>query len=352
MAIIYEENLKNEIKSKNVNGKYILFGNDSYLKDLYLNKLISSVCDKDDVFNFCRFTNDCDLQAVYDAFMQLPMMSDKKCVLLSDFDYTHASKSDLEKLNKILSTENEDTVFVMVFNAFDIDFKKDNKFKKLISSAEKANGKAVLLNHRTANDLCRMLVAGANKRKVKLEMNTARYLVETAGEDILILQNELNKLCFFLNNSGEITKEIIDKVCIKSVEASVYNISKDIFSLNADGALKTVDDLLFMRLEPIIILYTVAGTFVDMYRVYCGKNSGNNINTVAEVFGYKNRAFLLEKAAGNLGRMDKKRFSLCFDALTDADKDLKSGANPRVAIEQLIVRLIYIIARGEAIDKA
>ncbi len=352
MAILYEEKLKEEIKAKTVSGKYILFGNDSYLKDLYLNKLISSVCEKDDVFNFCKFTNDCDLQEVYDAFMQLPMMSDKKCVLLSDFDYTHAGKSDLDKLNEILSTENEDTVFIMVFNAFEVDFKKDNKFKKLVSSAEKANGKAFLLNHRTANDLCKMLVAGAGKRKVKLEMNAARYLVETAGEDILILQNELNKLCFFLNNSGEITKDVIDKVCIKSVEASVYNITKDIFSLNADGALKTVDDLLFMRLDPIVILYTIAGTFTDMYRVYCGKGCGKNLNEIAEIFGYKNRAFVLEKAAGNLNRMDEKRFSLCFKALISADKGLKSGANPRVAIEQLIVRLIYIIARGEAIDKA
>ena len=40
-----------------------------------------------------------------------------------------------------------------------------------------------------------------------------------------------------------------------------------------------------------------------------------------------------------------------FKALRDADKSLKStGANERVILEQLIIRLIYILAKGESVD--
>ena len=53
-----------------------------------------------------------------------------------------------------------------------------------------------------------------------------------------------------------------------------------------------------------------------------------------------------------LAKMDFGRLSLSFSALIKADKALKSnGADPRLVLEQLIIRLIYIVAKGEAVDK-
>ena len=50
---------------------------------------------------------------------------------------------------------------------------------------------------------------------------------------------------------------------------------------------------------------------------------------------------------------DFKKLCLSFEALVDADRRLKSnGADGRIILEQLVVRLIYIIAKGEAVDKA
>lgn len=352
MAIAFEENLKKNITSGQLLPVYILFGDDGYLKKNYADKISRKIADPDDIFAYSKFTADCDLQDVYDAVMQLPITSDKKCIVLEDYDFEHCSKTDLDRLNALLSDMPDTAVLIMRFDSVEIDSKKSSKFKKLVSSAEKSGGMAVKLDHRKMPELVKMLSDGASKRGCRMDQSVARYLVETAGDDINLLRNELFKLCAFVG-SGVITKETVDKVCVKTVEASVYNLSRHIMSCDITAALSTLDELFFMRIEPMIILYTVSAVYVDMFRIYAAKASGKGISDVASGFGYKGREFVLEKAVGNLRKLDFKKLSLSLKALTDADKSLKSfGGDERIILEQLIIRLIYIIVKGESVDKA
>ena len=60
---------------------------------------------------------------------------------------------------------------------------------------------------------------------------------------------------------------------------------------------------------------------------------------------------MLDRAARELSGLDFKKITLSFDALIDADRRLKSfGADERIILEQLTIRLIYIAAKGESVD--
>ena len=98
MPAVFEEVLAKEINSGNFSPVYILFGEDSYLKKYYSDKICNNAYDGDPFFNLQKFDGDASLQDVYDAVVQFPMMSSKKCVLLSDYDFEHASKNDFDKL--------------------------------------------------------------------------------------------------------------------------------------------------------------------------------------------------------------------------------------------------------------
>ena len=349
MAIVFEEALKKNI-AKEVKGVYILFGEDSYLKKNYTEKIAHKTASSDDIFNYCKFDTECELQDVYDACLQFPMMNDKKYVELCDYDFEKCSKSELDMLCELISEIPDTTVFVIRFDGVAVDAKKSAKFKKIVSACDKAGGMTVNLGHRKPAELAKMLVDGAAKRGGKMEHSAAHYLIETAGDDIELLQNELNKLVYY-SNGNIITKETVDKVSVKSVEASVYNLSKHILAADTSSALSCLDELLFMRIEPMIILYTVSGVFVDMYRVYSAREQGLGNKEVLEVFDYKNKAFLVENAAREIKKLDFKRLNLCLKALVGADKALKSfGGNDRLILEQLIIRLIYIIVKGESVD--
>ena len=350
MAVIYEDTLKNQLKAEKLAPIYIILGDDGYLKGMYVDKIVKMTADKDDIFNYGKFGPDCDLQEVYDFLIQLPVMADKKCAVLCDYDFEHCSKSDFDKLCSLSGVAEDTAVLIILFDSIEIDLKKSAKFKKLVSAAEKCGGAAAVLNHRRMPELIKMLTDGAAKRGCKMEPAAARYLVENAGDDINTLKNELDKLCFF-KPMGNITKSDVDFVCVKTPEASVYNLSRQILSKNADQALKTLDELFYMRLEPMMILYTVSSAYVDMYRLFVCRKKGKTVGDAAQIFGYKGREFVLDRAAQNLSGLDFKKLSLSFDALLDADRRLKSfGADERIILEQLTVRLIYIAAKGEAVD--
>ena len=349
MAVVFEDTLKKNI-AKEPCGVYLLFGEDGVLKKTYSDKSSKKVAEPDDIFNYSKFTGECDLQDVYDAVMQIPFMGDKKYIELLDYDFEHCSKTDLDKLCDLITEAPDSAVFVIRFDSVETDSKKSSKFKKLLSAVDKADGLAVNLDHRKMPELIKMLVDGAAKRGTVMEQSAARYLIETAGDDINTLKNELIKLCAFSGNET-ITKETVDTASVKTVEASVYNLSKYILNIDASGALSCLDELFFTRIEPMIILHTISSVYVDMFRIYSAKEQGKGIKEVAQEFGYKGREFVLEKSAQSLKKFDFKRLVLSLDALVEADKSLKSfGANDRIILEQLVIRLIYILAKGESVD--
>ena len=351
MAIVTEDVLKQKLK-EGILPVYILFGEDGYLKKSYTDKISRKIAPEDDLFNFSKFHGGCELQEVYDSVMQFPFMVDKKCVVLSDYDFEHCSKADLDKLITLIEEVPDTASLILVFHSVEIDSKKSSKFKSLVSAAEKNGGLAVKLDHKKMPELIKMLCDGAQKRGIRLEASVAKYLVETAGDDINVLRNELMKLCSF-KKTGYIDKDDINNICAKTVEASVYNLSRFIFDKDVSGALSILDELFFMRVEPMIVLHTISSAYVEMYRIYTASKKGLNNSDVAKNFGYKGREFVLDRAKQNLRKMDEVKLRLSLETLTKSDKDLKTfGADSKIILEQLVVKLIYIIAKGESVDKA
>jgi DNA polymerase-3 subunit delta len=195
-----------------------------------------------------------------------------------------------------------------------------------------------------------MLTNGAQKRGCRFDSSAAKYLVEVVGEDINTLKNELDKLCAY-SNKGEITKQTVDLVCTKTVEASVYTLSKYILECNMPKALNVLDELFYLKVEPIIILSTISGFYVDMYRAFLGKERGMQASQIAEEFGYKGREFVIRNAMADVKRFDFNKFALSFDALRAADKSIKSfSSNGRIILEELLVKLGFIAVKGEGLD--
>lgn len=348
--MLSEKTLKSSLESGAVLPVYILGGEDIYLKKQALNRIIEKTVDPDDEMNLIKFSYGIDLQEVYNELGAFPVMSDKKCVILNDFDIDGATKGEFEKLCEIVSEGFDTAVFILYFGSVEIDFKKSSRLKRLISAAEQVGGAAVRLDHKTNGELARWLSASAKKRGLELSFKNAEYMIEICSSDISVLNTELSKLCAF-KKSGEITREVIDSVCVKSVEASVYGLSSKIIMGDTAGAMKLLDELFFMNIDPMAAFYNISSAFVDMYRAYAAKAAGKNPEAMAQDFNMGNKGFLLEKAVLNLRKYDENKLELSFDALISAERELKGySSDSRIVLEKLIVKLIYIMKTGEAID--
>lgn len=350
MSLITEEELKKQLSAGRLAFAYLLCGEDGYLKKLYYDRIAEKAVDGDPFFNLTDFPADCNLQQLYDAVEQYPVMSERKCVRLTDFDVEKAASADFDRLCTILSSPNESCVLLLRFDniSFDASGKKGGRTKKLLAALDKGGGMAVDFSHRKPGELARVLCDGAAKRGCKMEAQTAKYIIDTVGNDLNLLRSELEKLTSYCKGR-EISRSEVDEVCIKTVEASIYDLAGYIFSCDAEKAMRLLDELFYMRVEPMVILYTVSGAYTDLYRAFTARQDGVPLSRAANAFDYGRRAFLLERAAKQLRRFDAKRLSRSFDALLSADRSFKSaGADGRIIMEKLVIELCGIASGGMA----
>lgn len=350
MALCNESHIKNDIKLSNIAPCYIIFGNDGYLKNKNANSIVSSVTDTDDIFNFQKFTSDSSLQEIYDAKEQLPLMSDKKCILIKDYDFLDCDQEDFEILLKICGEKNDECVVIFLFDSIEIDQKKQpERFKQLVAATEKISGRTVLINHRQTGELVRMVISACEKRGCVIKNDVARFFIEYVSDDIDTIVNELEKLCAY-KSGGVIDRETVKAVCVRNIDQSIYDLSAKILRQDVSGALNLLDELLYMRIKPIVILSSISGVYVDLMRAFAAKSRSISKEEVIKDFLYKGRDFVVERAMKNLSFFTEKQIKLSLNELCIADGKIKGfSGDERIVLEELIVRLSYIASKGESI---
>ena len=350
MPIVTENALKGMLQRGEIKPVYILFGDDGYLVDRYEDLIISKTCGKNNDFDLQKFERDVDLQLVYDAVNQFPFAGERRCAVLSEYNFEKAPDDDFKRLVALVSDDYTTATLVLRFENTLIDLKHSTRAKTLFAALESSGGIAAQLNHRNAADLAKMLQSGAKKRGKALDRATADYMTQSCGLDINLLASELDKVCRYTDGET-ITKADIDLACTKTVEANVYDYVKRIIACDTRGAIKLLNDLFYMRVESMLILFTVAAAFVDMARVSAAGKVHTPLSTVAQDFPYKGKDFVLKNASANLKRLSDAKLNACFDEILAADKSIKSfSGNDKFILEQMTVKLIYIIAHGDRVD--
>ena len=68
----------------------------------------------------------------------------------------------------------------------------------------------------------------ANAYQVTIDDNTAKYLVECCGTSMQDLINEIRKLIEYKGVEGNITKEDVDKLCTKQIQAVIFDLTDNL----------------------------------------------------------------------------------------------------------------------------
>ncbi|MBO5911918.1 MAG: DNA polymerase III subunit delta [Clostridia bacterium] len=344
-----ENELKLHIKSGNFAPCYMIFGEEHYLIKTYVEKAVKTAVTNFEDFNVSRFDGKTSIQEVYDAVQSFPMMTDRKIVTLCDYPFDKAPSAETEKLLSMIADMPATTVFVLWFETVEINPKKtDAKFQKLMKAVREAGGEVCYLGRKTESEIMKMLQSGAARRKRRMDATTARYMIETCSDDLGTLINELEKLCLYVAEDGNITREDIDKICSRSVEASVYNVSKAVLRGDLQGALKLLDDLFYMNTDAAYILTFLSSAYIDIYRCFAARSKGERTETIAKEFGYGNLAFRLNDAERNMRKFSEQQITESLKCLSRCDEAVKgSRVDGRTALEKTLVELV-VIAQGKA----
>ena len=134
--IFQEENqLLQHIKLGHLYRVYLLYGEEKYLKELYLKRLVRLASPEQfEEFNFHRFDGgELEVDRLIEACESLPFLAGQRCVVVEKFDFEGMPAADREKLTRLLEDPPETTVLILVVDKEDFSAKKSAGAKKLIA---------------------------------------------------------------------------------------------------------------------------------------------------------------------------------------------------------------------------
>ncbi len=342
MGRLNEGEFKAQIKSGEYSPAYFIYGSEGYLKQFYVDQLIKKLAAGPfEDFNLHKYDGKkTPLDDILKDADLLPLMSEYNLVVACDYPFDK-SEADCKAIKEYLKDVSPSTVLVFWYNSVDVDIKKNSKWKGIEAAFSKA-GSSVLLEPRTEGELAKLIVSGCKKRDASISSENARYLISVSGSDIKTLLNETEKLSAYANG-GEITRQLIDKLAVRCLQARVFDLSKAIVRGDYEKAYAVLDSLFAAKEEPVSVLAVISNCFVDMYRVKCAKTAGFDCTDVGNYYNYKGREFALRNAMRDCSSLSVNQLRASLDVIMQADCALKStGAAPRLVLEEALVKLLLI----------
>lgn len=335
MQIKNEVDFNKHLKDSPLEGLYLLWGEEEYLIRRWTDTLTKEF-DKNG-FNYSYFQgDDLDIQQVFDATQQLPLMAATKCVVVNDVNRKGLNASQLESLEDVFANLPPETVLVVTAPALD---GRSATGKKIVSMAGK-HGVAFNVTPRDTTGILRYLTSLAKKLGCTLSPSAGKELIKYSGNQLQTLTVQLEKVCGYVG-SGEITTQHIQTMITPSIEERVFDLSKAILAGNSQRALEIIHNLTQAQESPVMIVATLIMSYTDLYRAKIAQKQGLPQQEVVSLYGYRGREFRVRNAYNTRADINTLRRSL--DVLYNCDRDLKSlRIKDTLVLEKAVIQLIYL----------
>lgn len=308
--------LKKQLNQGIVNGIYLLYGQEVFIKDTYVKKICDLIDDGGmPDFNKLIFDGEkADISEIDDAIESFPMMCEKKLILIKDSKIFSKAKEEIKKY----WTDRLDNVpdyVVLVFDEKEID-KRSALFKKISKI-----GTSVEFEVLNENDTVTWVERQVLNSGKKIDKGVAQYFVSVCDEGLSNVKNELDKLLNYCDK--QIGKSDVDKIVSKAVGVKVFELTNHIMAKNPDGAMKILSDLKTIKEPAFKLLYLLSGTFDKMLRCSLLLAEGNSYSDIAAKI--KVAPFIAQKYANSARGFGENYLVDRIITAANIDLDIKNG---------------------------
>lgn len=343
MALISENELKNKIKSCPT-GAYLIFGDEDYLKKIYIDKIIKATVEDDfSDFNLHVFDGKTvTLSEIYDSVEAFPMMSESTCVLVNDMQLDSLDDDSFAMFKDIINDVPDTCALVFCIKTINTSGKSWSKVFQLFEEC----ATLVKLEKKEANDIIKTIESAAKRRGSFFDNDVAKYFIDCVGNDLNTLHNELEKLCAYAYKR-KIIRSDVDSICTKSLEAKVFDIMKVLHNGKFELAMTKLSTVISQKEDPIKILGAFITSYIDIYRAKSAVSSGLISADAAKYYDYQKKSFRLDNAIRDSKGLSLHAVRECIEILSDADDLLKgSDVDKVIILEQTLSKLA--VAEGES----
>lgn len=173
--------------------------------------------------------------------------------------------------------------------------------------------------------------------KVNIDDATAKYLVECCGTSMQDLINELRKLIEYKGENSNITKQDIDLLCTKQIQAVIFDLTDNLGKKETSKALEVYNGLISNK-EPIQkILITLYNHFKKLYIIKIAEKYNEDAATAMNL--KPNQLFLVSKYKTQARYFETQELREVLEALIDLDANYKIGLiSLEIGLEAILCR--------------
>lgn len=329
------KSIQEDIKTGSYKQAYLFFGEETYLKQQYKQKLLSALNPEGDTMNFSRYEGKgIQVREVIDLCETMPFFAEYRVILVENSGFF---KNKCEELADYMK-ELPDYVRLL-FVESEVD-KRSRMYK-----AVKNCGRIVEFARQDEKSLMRWAAGILGREGRKITQRDMELLLTKTGTDMGNLRMELEKLITYTMGRDVVTAKDIEDVCTTQTANKIFDMVRFVTERNQKRALELYYDLLTLREPPMRILFLLAKQFRQLLltkKLTAEGISGQELSSRLGVpsFVVRNlsscaRAYTVEELEGAV-----KDF-------VDAEEAVKTGQLGDVlSVELLIVK--YSTARKSA----
>lgn len=335
MALKGVAKLKKDIRENNPSNLYIICGEENYLKNYYLEQLERIVVDENfKEFNLHIFEgNKLTLNELNDAIESYPAMSDKKMIIVKDFNLLKPEGEFKKELYNILEDLPEYICLVFYYDI--LEFNADKRLK-IYSLIDKKGIIAEFINIE-GKELINWIQRRIRAEKKEINDETAEYMVFICGSSMVNLITEINKVVAH-SVTSQVTKVNIDAVCSKTLDAVIFDLTDAIGNKRFDKALMISRELQSQKNDPIMLTSSIAKHIQKMYgiKLLLGRGERDVMNFLGTRSSFYTKKMISASTNFNLNWL-RNTVKKC----AEIDQALKStGINKEKTLELFILSMV------------
>ena len=345
MNILSRDDLRNQLKRREFAPVYLLFGAETYLRDLAAKAIADFVLADSSLreFNEAEFglSGNSPVQHALASAEQLPMVSSRRVVKVTNVVVSASGTKDTVKeededaLAAYLNRPSETSVVIFVADELD----KRRKIAKLLLD------KCAAVEFKQLEEA--ELIAWARTKLKDLNSEAddraLRHLVGLIGNNVRRLTNEIEKLSVAALPDALITYELVESLVPDSRELSNFDLTDSLLAKNKSRALQILKKILDDGAEPLMILGLISYNF---HRLFLSKELMRNgvdrkeVARVMKLHWSKQEDFL-----ATARRIETEKLTGIMRRIAETDVAIKTSiggggtAGSRLQIEMLVCEL-------------
>lgn len=319
------KDLANDIKTGEFKNVYLLYGDETYLKRYYKNKLKESVLPPGDTMNFSSFdANSFDPKEVMGLCDTMPFFADHRLVMVEDSGTFKSANDEL-----ISYIENIPDSVVLVFCEENVD--KRGKMYKTVSK----KGRAVEMKRLTPSEMERWVVGRLKRDNRRISKSAYDLFVSKVGDSLESIDKELEKLISYTYGREDITEKDVEDLCTVTVESKVFDMIDAVVAGQAAKALDLYFDMLTLKEPPMRILFLISRQYSLLLKTRLLLDEKTPRPEIGSRLGITD--WVAGKCIRMSGRYTAAGLKKCVEKCAEAEEAVKTGRmNDKLSVELII----------------